>query len=114
MAYSASCRFALVDDASLTVVCRRTLNAAKSDVKAGGEDRTPAVDASPPPTTASRAWRRGYPPLPGDEVHIGSGSGWMKEEDTRMMSWGRSVPRQRRGVTKNKRRRKNTIEEDNE
>ena len=30
----------------------------------------------------------------------------MKEEDTRIMSWGRSVPRQRRGVTKNKRRRK--------
>ena len=52
--------------------------------------------------------------MPGDEVHIGLGSRWMKEEDTIMMSWGRSVPRQRRGVTKNKRRRKMLMRKDNE
>ena len=49
VAYSASCGIALVDDASLSAVCRRALNtleemnSARRDVEAGGEDRIPAV-----------------------------------------------------------------------
>ena len=49
VAYSASCGIALVDDASLSAVCRPTLNtleelnSARRDVEAGGEDRMPAV-----------------------------------------------------------------------
>ena len=47
--YSVSCGIALVDDASLSAVCRPTLNtleelnSARRDVEAGGEDRMPAV-----------------------------------------------------------------------
>ena len=49
VAYSASCGIALVDDASLSAVCRPTLNtleelnSARRDVETGGEDRMPAV-----------------------------------------------------------------------
>ena len=117
VAYSASCGFALVDDTSLSAVCRRALNtleelnSAKRDVEAGGEDRTPAVisletrDASPPsPRTTRRARRRSSPPRR---------VGWMKEEDTRMMCGG-GVYQGRGGEYRKARGGENANEEDNE